>query len=195
MQGLIEDAAHLCVDMQRMFAEETPWHTPWLERVLPQIVSLVAAQPDRTLFTRFLPPPTAERARGTWKAYYQRWPEMTQERLHPELLDLVPQLARFVPPAMVVDKFEYSAFRSPKLLPLLRQKRVRTLIVTGVETDVCVLSTILAAVDLGLRVVIPTDAVCSSTDETHDALLRLYRRRFATQIETGTVDEVLAAWH
>lgn len=28
---------HLCVDMQRMFAEDTPWHVSWMERVSPQI--------------------------------------------------------------------------------------------------------------------------------------------------------------
>jgi hypothetical protein len=34
-----ETAVHLCVDMQRMFAEATDWQMPWLERVLPNIVS------------------------------------------------------------------------------------------------------------------------------------------------------------
>ena len=32
-----ETAVHLCVDMQRMFAEATEWQMPWLERVLPNI--------------------------------------------------------------------------------------------------------------------------------------------------------------
>ena len=27
---------HLCVDMQRMFAEQTDWHAPWMQRVLPE---------------------------------------------------------------------------------------------------------------------------------------------------------------
>ncbi len=25
---------HLCIDMQRLFAEETEWRVPWLPRVL-----------------------------------------------------------------------------------------------------------------------------------------------------------------
>jgi len=25
---------HLCIDMQNLFAEDTPWHTPWMKRVL-----------------------------------------------------------------------------------------------------------------------------------------------------------------
>jgi hypothetical protein len=26
---------HICVDMQRMFAEDTPWHVPWMKEVSP----------------------------------------------------------------------------------------------------------------------------------------------------------------
>ncbi len=186
--------AHLCVDMQRMFAEETPWHAPWVKRVLPRIERLVAAHPERTIFTRFIPAKTGGHATGAWQRYYERWAEMTLERLDPGLLDLVPELARFTPPAAVVDKNEYSSFRAPDLEPLLRARGIETLIVTGVETDVCVLATILAAVDAGYHVIVPTDAICSSSDETHDALLKLYRERFGEQIEPTTVDAVLARW-
>ena len=30
------NAAHLCLDMQRLFSFEGPWPTPWMERVLPK---------------------------------------------------------------------------------------------------------------------------------------------------------------
>ena len=53
------DTLHLCVDMQNMFAEETPWHTPWMKRVLPVVAALVERHPDRTIFTRFIPPDDA----------------------------------------------------------------------------------------------------------------------------------------
>jgi len=47
-------AFHLCVDMQRMLAEGTDWKMPWLARVLPNIVSITSARPERTIFTRFI---------------------------------------------------------------------------------------------------------------------------------------------
>jgi len=59
----------------------------------------------------------------------------------------------------------------------------------------CVLSTVLDAVDLGVRVVLPVDALCSSSDEMHDALLGLYRNRFSEQVETTTTDGILANWN
>ena len=53
--SLGQTAVHICVDMQRMFAEGTEWKMPWLARVLPNIVSVTSAHPERTIFTRFIP--------------------------------------------------------------------------------------------------------------------------------------------
>lgn len=53
--------------MQNMFAEATPWHTPWMGRVLPVIEELVARRPEQTVFTRFIPPVRAEDMPGAWR--------------------------------------------------------------------------------------------------------------------------------
>jgi hypothetical protein len=72
---------------------------------------------------------------------------------------------------------------------LRRYCRRSTLVIAGSETDVCVLATALDAVDLGFRVVIVEDALCSSSDTGDDALMTLYRNRFSEQIELiKTVD-------
>ena len=72
----------------------------------------------------------------------------------------------------------YSAFGNPQLHQHLRERQIDTLIISGSETDVCVLSSILAAVDYGYRIIIAEDAVCSSSDDGHDALLGLFNQRF-----------------
>jgi nicotinamidase-related amidase len=41
--------------------------------------------------------------------------------------------------------------------------RAETLIISGGETDVCVLSTVLSAVDLGYRIILVEGALCSSS--------------------------------
>jgi nicotinamidase-related amidase len=186
--------AHLCVDMQRLFAEGTDWHTPWMNRVLPVVRRIAEARPDRTVFTRFIPAARPGEGQGTWKRYYERWASMTLERLPPGMVDLMPPLQRLVPPAEVFDKPVYSPWFDGRLHRRLQERKVDTLVVTGTETDVCVLAAVMGAVDLGYRVVVPTDAVCSSSDETHDALLRLYRGRYGQQVETATSEEVLRAW-
>src|SRR5690349_13669772 len=95
---------HLCIDMQRMFAEETEWHAPWLTRTLPNVIAVTEIDPARTLFTRFIPPRSPQDAAGTWRRYYQRWDMMTRDRLDEGLIDLVPELLRYVPPARIVNK-------------------------------------------------------------------------------------------
>jgi nicotinamidase-related amidase len=67
-------------------------------------------------------------------------------------------------------------------------------VLTGAETDVCVLSTALSAVDFGFRVVIVEDALCSSSDEGHDALMTMYRMRMHEQIDLLTVSELFDLW-
>jgi nicotinamidase-related amidase len=64
---------HLCIDMQRLFSTEGPWPTPWMERVLPVVAEIAERAPDRTVFTRFIPPYRPEDMPGTWRGYYERW--------------------------------------------------------------------------------------------------------------------------
>jgi nicotinamidase-related amidase len=185
---------HLCVDMQRLFAEDTEWHTPWMARVVPQVRQIAEAHPERTIFTRFVPLDTPGEGRGTWKSYYERWSSMTIENLGRDKVELVPELASLVPPAKLFDKHVYSPWVENDLDGALRARGVDTLVVTGGETDVCVLATVLGAVDRGYRVVVVTDALCSSSDETHEASLGLYRNRYGSQVEAVTTDCVLANW-
>jgi nicotinamidase-related amidase len=124
---------------------------------------------------------------GMWQRYYGRWNEATRQHLDPELLELMPSLARFSPPPTVIDKTRYSAFAGGPL-------QADGLILTGSETDVYVLATALGAVDLGYRIILVRDALCSSSDEGHDALMKLYHQRFSEQIETADMETILAVW-
>ena len=166
-----------------------------MERVLPVVATLAGRHPERTLFTRFIPPERPDELPGMWQRYYTRWRLATREHLDLDLLELMPPLAALCPPAAVIDKTRYSGFAEPKLLAHLREREADALIISGSETDVCVLATVLSAVDLGYRVIVVRDAVCSSSDEGHDMLLRLYHTRFSEQIETADAATILSRWH
>lgn len=58
---------HLCIDMQNLFARDTPWHTPWMARVLPVVTGIAERHPERTVFTRFIPPERPEQVPGSWR--------------------------------------------------------------------------------------------------------------------------------
>jgi nicotinamidase-related amidase len=185
---------HLCVDMQTLFAERTDWHVPWLERVLPTVARLAETHCARTIFTRFVPPDRPEDAAGTWRRYYTHWRNMTGEQLDPRLIQLVPPLAALAPPARVIDKVHYSPFKEPSFVHALEQLETDALIITGGETDVCVLAAVMDAVDAGYRVILVQDALCSVSDESHDAVLRHFGSRFNQQVEVAQVAEILEAW-
>jgi len=70
---------------------------------------------------------------------------------------------------------------------------VTSLVVTGGETDVCVLTTVLGAIDLGFHVIVLSDAVCSGADETHDAAIDLLGDRFSVQLQLVKTEEFLSA--
>ncbi|MCA1467108.1 cysteine hydrolase [Bradyrhizobium sp. IC3195] len=190
----IRGAVHLCIDMQNIFAPDGLWATPWMERVLPTVVSVVARHAERTIFTRFITPQDPEDRPGQWQSYFRRWRQATRRHLPSSTLELVPALARFVPPAAMIDKPAYSAFSNPGLASLLVEKNVGTVVISGAETDVCVLSTVLSAVDLGFRIVLVEDALCSSSDVGHDALMTMYRTRFHGQVDLVTAEELAEVW-
>jgi nicotinamidase-related amidase len=177
-----------------MFAESTEWQMPWLKRILPNVVAITAEHPDQTLFTRFIPAQSPGQGVGMWRHYYERWSSMTIERVGPDMLDIVPELARFIPPARVFDKPVYSPWIGSGLHEQLRATGIDSLVITGGETDVCVLTTVLGAVDWGYRTILITDALCSSADETHDAMMDIYMNRFGEQVEVVTTETLLKSW-
>ena len=188
------DAVHVCIDMQRLFAERTGWYTASIPDILPNVIRLTDHAPQRTVFTRFRTPPKPADAQGHWRRYYERWSELTTDVIGEAMLDVMAELACFVPPARIAEKTGYSAFESAEFRAMLDDLGCETVICSGVETDVCVLGTVMQAMDLGYRVVIADDAVHGSVPDAHQATLDHVYRRFDEQIEIGSTTEVIANW-
>ena len=185
---------HVAVDMQRLFAEATEWAVPTFAAVVPPILELASAHPRRTLFTRFVTPANAESAAGDWRRFYARWQSVVAGRIDAAMFNVTEPLAGLVPPAEVIDKPTYSAFESVAFVESLARRRVETVVLSGVETDVCVLATALDAVDRGLHVVLAVDAVTSGSLAGHRAALDAIYPRFDQQIDLATVRDIIAAW-
>ncbi|WP_117192223.1 cysteine hydrolase family protein [Rhizobium terrae] len=185
---------HLCIDMQRMFAELTPWHIPWMQRVRETVAVIAGRHPEKTVFTRFVTPKTPSDANGSWRGYYEKWSMMTRSELGDPMVDILPELRALVPPATVFDKMTYSPWLDGRLHHFLQAQGVTTLVVSGGETDVCVLAAVLGAVDLGYAIIVVSDAICSTSDETHDASLALFGRRFSNQLRLTDTEGLLNWW-
>jgi nicotinamidase-related amidase len=162
-----------------------------MDSVSERVVEVAKSHPSKAIFTRFIPPECAEQAPGMWRRYYEKWAAMTRSQLSAGLLELVPELSSFVPPGVVFDKSTYSPWLDGRLHACLQQCEADTIVVSGGETDVCVLATVLGAIDLGYQVFLLADAVCSGADDTHDATLKLLGDRFSVQLELMTTDDFL----
>lgn len=184
---------HVAIDMQVIFDSHPDWGVADLRRILPAVMRLTEAKPNQTICTRFVPPRRAEEAAGCWQRYYRHWKSATLDEAGRSVIDLVPELAK-LPIAGLVDKSGYAAHSSETFAPLLKRRNIDTLVLSGVETDVCVWATALSAIDHGLHVVIARDAVTSSDLTAHQAILHLAADRFNHQVELASVDEILANW-
>ena len=73
----------------------------------------------------------------------------------------------------VIDKAGYSAFHGTDLALLLARRGVTELLIAGITTEVCVSSTLRAAVELGYRCFTIADACASGFPDLHEAALRM----------------------
>ncbi len=107
---------------------------------------------------------------------------MTIEQLGPEIVGLVPELSAFGPPARLFDKHVYSPWTGSDLHQQLRGAGIDTVIITGGETDVCVMATVLGAIGASASSWLPMP--CAAADETHDAMMHIYMNRFGERWKT-----------
>ena len=188
------DTVHVVVDMQRLFAEETGWRVPDLAALLPPIGKLIAHRPARALYARFITPASIDEAKGAWQSYYRQWPQVIRDRLPEGIFDLVTPLVPHAAPRQQFDKMGFSAFSGPSFARMLEELGATSLVLSGVETDVCVLSTALEAIERGFRVVIASDAVASSSPAGHRATLDHVLPRFEHMLDLAPSADIIAAW-
>jgi nicotinamidase-related amidase len=190
-----DHTVHLCVDMQRLFVEKTEWQTPWAHKILPQVLALTERSSGQTVFTRFIPAEKSGQGQGMWKKYYEHWNCMTLEKLDKGLVELIPELVKFVPPAEVIDKPVYGPWVATNLHQRLQKRGINTLVISGGEIDICVLATVLGAVDFGYRVIVASDALCGSDDKSYDSIMNVLNQRLSIQIEVEETVKILSNWH
>lgn len=171
------------VDMQHVFGDPaSPWATPRFAEIVPRIVALAERCAPRVTFTRFVAPQVPV---GAWREYYEQFPFAL--------------VAPDAPPYQLVDEFAGRAGQTVDATTFGKwgtqlAERVGSddLLLTGVSTDCCVISTALAAADAGVRVRVVADACAGASDTSHEqalAVLALY----APLVEIVTSAQVSAA--
>ena len=198
--------ALLVVDMQRGFLDRgAAMEVPEARAIVPTVAGLVALFRENRLpvaFSQFVYSPAAPLLVGD---------------LHPEhkpaapgaptgfgvpsssclagdpSVDVVPELA----PAsgeLAVRKHWYDAFAGTPLDGALRARGVRSLVMTGTMTDICVLATVAGAFNREYRVTVVEDGVATLWPEIQRATLDIVRRAYGRVVPAKVVASEIAAW-
>ena len=91
---------------------------------------------------------------------------------------------------VAIDKPGFSAFEGTALGAMLAARGIRTLILCGITTEVCVSSTLRTAIDRGFDCITVSDACASAFPELHEAALKMIEVEGGVFGAVATVDEI-----
>jgi nicotinamidase-related amidase len=187
MPAPFEDAASrwlMIIDMQRIFGEQgSEWATPDYAAASAGIQRLLGAFESNVCLTRFLPPdpPT-----GVWITYYEKWP-FALDPMNAPLYELSEEFVSI--PATIIDKTTFGKW-DPETGQALGNPDA--IVLAGVTTDCCVLSTALAAADAGVHVTVAADACAGVTETDHRRALDAMAL-YSPMIDVAQVNTILAS--
>ena len=97
------------------------------------------------------------------------------------------------PSDLVFSKHRYSAFTNQQFCELLVERSIQTVVVTGVDTHICVEGTVRHGYDLGYRMLVVSDLVGTRASESarHEHALTLCDRLFSILIDSRTLLRVV----
>ncbi len=169
------------IDMQEVFGDpNSQWFTPKYADASSGITELLPLFGERAVFTRFVAPETPQ---GAWVPYYELWPFALvppDDRLY----DLTAEFLGLGRPIVTHTTF---GKWGPELAAAMHGST--EMVLTGISTDCCVISTALAAADAGVHVRVVADACAGLSDEDHERALEAMAL-YAPLIEITTIDQV-----
>jgi len=174
----------MIIDMQRIFSEpSSEWATPGYAAASAGIQRLLGRFESRVCITRFLAPdpPT-----GAWITYYEKWP-FALDPVNAPLYELSDEFISV--PATMVDRTTFGKWdaETDRLL-----EHPQEIVLAGVTTDCCVLSTALPACDAGVHVTVVADACAGVTQNDHQRALDAMTL-YSPMIDVADVDTVLVS--
>lgn len=171
------------IDMQRVFASpDSEWFTPRFAEIVGRVGTLAKAFGPRVTFTRFVAPAVPA---GAWRRYYQQWPFALQPP-DAAMYQLVDEFAADAGPTLDATTF---GKWGPELAGKVGDGG--RLVLAGVSTDCCVLSTAVAAADAGVQVQVVGDACAGVNDTSHAQALDIMAL-YGPLVEVVTLADVLA---
>jgi nicotinamidase-related amidase len=180
----MNSSALLVLDMQRyFFEEESHAYLPSSAAILDPVLRLVDRfrQGERpVILTRHIDTTQERSPMSTW------WKDLLRES--DERSRIVPELAD--EQAGVIMKSTYDAFYETGLEQKLQWLKVQQVVVCGVQTHLCVETTVRSAFCRGFNVFLPVDGTATLNEDHHLASLRNLSHGFARMVSTRELLEM-----
>lgn len=164
------DWAILAIDMQVDFSRKTEWYVPDMPAIVEPIRRLSEAHGENVIYTRYVNP---------MNRHFSKWKLCLRGT---EGMEIIEELRPYA--SRVFDKVTYSCMKSHHLFNHLIERGVSRLYFAGVETDVCVLSSMVDAFEYGYEVALLRDASASSKRSAHEAAIELVRKQMGEEAVT-----------
>jgi nicotinamidase-related amidase len=194
----VQEPALVVVDMQNDFVRAgAPMEVPDARDTIAvqrRLIEAFRRARRPVIFTQFVAyqsenllwqwsPQCREDTRACWKGFHRAYNDIAGTR---DCAEIVDELA----PAsgdMRVEKFGYGAFHGTPLDSHLKTLGVRSLVITGTVTQICVEETGREAFHHGYRTTLVSDAVSSFAPDLHAATLRNFAMKFGWVADADTV--------
>jgi nicotinamidase-related amidase len=174
----------MIIDMQRIFGEpSSEWATPGYAAASAGIQRLLGGFESRVCLTRFLAPDVPT---GVWITYYEKWP-FALDPVNAPLYELSEEFVSV--PATMIERTTFGKWdaETDRLLG-----HPQEIVLAGVTTDCCILSTALPACDAGVHVTVVADACAGVTEADHQRALDAMEL-YSPMIDVADVDSVLVS--
>lgn len=186
-----ESTAIIVVDVQNDFcvASEFPAAATMLPR-LKRLLTDARTAGLQVIYTQVVHSEVTDSE--VWRSRYARYPhrlnicrpESKGVEIHPTV---APQ-----PNDIVVVKHRYNAFLGTNLNVILQARKIRSLVFTGIATEVCVTATAREAFSRDYWTIVVSDCTATHSDEAQLFALRDVDRFFGRVIESEEISRVLS---
>ncbi|WP_308467675.1 cysteine hydrolase family protein [Rathayibacter soli] len=185
---MAQNSAHgtpwlVAIDMQTIFGDpSSPWSSAGYGDASAGIRRLLPRFADRVIYTRFIAP---EHPVGSWVPYYKDWSFALVPADDP-LYDVTSEFD--TAGHSIVSRTTFGKWGEELAAAMHGSTEM---VLAGVSTDCCVLSTALGAADAGVHVRVVSDACAGVSPADHQRALDAMAL-YGPLIEIVTVDQVLA---
>ena len=172
----------LVIDMQNVYDKGGQWYCPNITNASLNIKKVLSQDLD-VIFTKYI---ASTAPVGVWKQYNIENKEVNEDEFSNKIMDVFEEDIQKYP---VYSKSTYSSCTIPEVLE--KAKCAKRVVVSGVVAECCVLATVMALIDEGIKVIYLTDAVAGIDDQTESAVIKVLEGLAPLHIECMTTEEYL----